>query len=140
MLSAGYILAEFDVRNEMFDMTESKRLWLKVQGRTTTFEVPIATDKCGEVSVKCKNIQVYDIFNVQTDAHAINSLTVLMTLASVEILWVLISGYHILLANLLFLFWMLVQLVGGVINPLGCGFFFAGLGGLWITEKNLHLY
>ena len=64
MLSAGYILAEFDVRNEMFDMTESKRLWLKVQGRTTTFEVPIATDKCGEVSVKCKNIQVYDIFKL----------------------------------------------------------------------------
>lgn len=64
LLSAGYILAEFDVRNEMFDMTESKRLWLKVQGRTTTFEVPIATDKCGEVSVKCKNIQVYDIFKL----------------------------------------------------------------------------
>lgn len=75
------------------------------------------------------------LFNVQTDAHAINSLTVLMTLASVELLWVLISGYHILLANLLFLFWMLVQLICGVINPLGCGFFFAGLGGLWITEK-----
>ena len=36
------------------------------------------------------------LFNVQTDAHAINSLTVLMTLASVEILWVLILSVGIL--------------------------------------------
>ena len=75
------------------------------------------------------------LFNVQTSIHAINSLTVLMILASAELLWMLVSGYHILLANLLFLFWMLVQLVCGAINPLGCGFFFAGLAGLWITEK-----
>ena len=64
LLSAGYILAEVDVRNEMFDTTESRRLWLKIQGKTTTFEVPVETDKCGEVSIKCKKTQVYDIFKL----------------------------------------------------------------------------
>ena len=62
--SAGYILLELDMHNEMFDTIEHRRLLLNLRGSSDFFELPVEADRCGEISISCTEVWIYDIFKL----------------------------------------------------------------------------
>lgn len=77
------------------------------------------------------------LFAVQAGEADIRAFTMVAILALTEIMWLFIVGYHMVLANLLVITWLLIQLLCAISDPVACGFLIAGLGGMWITGKNL---
>ena len=77
------------------------------------------------------------LFSVNTGEKEILIFTVLLTLLVVEVFWILVSGHHVIAANLFCLFWLILQLLCAVAEPVTLGLLFAGLGGLWMSDRNL---
>lgn len=63
-LAVGYIMLELDVHNEMFDTTEHRRLLLNLRSNNDFFELPVEADWCGEISIACTEVWIYDIFKL----------------------------------------------------------------------------
>lgn len=64
LIAAGYVLVNISVHNEMFDSVEKKQFFLKIHEKENLFEVPVSTNRCGEVSVSCDSVKVYDLFKL----------------------------------------------------------------------------
>lgn len=62
--ASGYAMVEVSIQNLMFNTKEKKRFLMPVRGRENSFELPVATEKCGEVSVECRNVWIYDMFRL----------------------------------------------------------------------------
>lgn len=77
------------------------------------------------------------LFSVKATEGAISGFTLFLMVAVTEILWLLVTGRHMILGNLFLLFWVMIQLICGALNPLGCGLLLVGLAGLWITDRKL---
>ena len=60
--AAGYVMAELEIRNEMFDTVEHKKFLMSLSGRRNHFEIPAETDFCGETCIECQNIWIFDLF------------------------------------------------------------------------------
>ena len=75
------------------------------------------------------------LFSVQATESSAGAFSAMMILATVELLWIFIEGHHMIAINIIFLFWILLQLIISGLDPLGCGLLAAGLAGLWITDK-----
>ena len=77
------------------------------------------------------------LFSVNAGKKEILIFTLIITFFVVELSWVLVSGHHIVAANCFCLFWILIQLLCAVIQPTAVGLLFAGLGGLWLSDRTL---
>lgn len=64
LLTAGYILTEITIKNKMFQTEERKRLLMSLAGRGDHFEVQVPADLCGETSIECENIWIFDLFKL----------------------------------------------------------------------------
>ena len=62
--AAGYVMAELEIRNEMFDTVEHKKFLMSLSGRRNHFEIPAETDFCGETCIECQNIWIFDLFKL----------------------------------------------------------------------------
>lgn len=63
-LSAGYVLTEIITKNEMFYTTEHRKILMSLVGQRNHFEIPVAADLCGTVSVECENVWIFDFFKL----------------------------------------------------------------------------
>lgn len=79
------------------------------------------------------------LFSVNTGEKEVLIFTVILTLFVVEVTWILVSGHHVILANFFCLFWLFLQLFCAVAEPVTLGVLFAGLGGLWLTDRSLYV-
>ena len=61
---SGYAMVEVSICNLMFDTIEQRRFFMPVNGSRNYFELPVSTEKCGEVVVECKNVWIYDLFRL----------------------------------------------------------------------------
>lgn len=77
------------------------------------------------------------LFSVNTGEKEILIFNVILTLLIVEVTWILVSGHHVITANFFCLFWLFLQLLCAVAEPVALGVLFAGLGGLWLTDRSL---
>lgn len=78
------------------------------------------------------------LFSVNASAKEALVFTQMLVLAVTEISWFLAAKRHILLGNLFVFFWIVLQLFCGVLNPVACGFLFAGLCGLWVSDREMN--
>lgn len=62
--AAGYVMAELEIRNEMFDTVEHRKFLMSLSGRRNHFEIPAETDFCGETCIECQNIWIFDLFKL----------------------------------------------------------------------------
>ena len=63
----------------------------------------------------------------------------ILVLAVAEISWFLADGRHLLLANIFCILWVILQLLCGVLNPAACGFLFAALCGMCVSDDEMIL-
>lgn len=64
LVTAGQIILEAKVRNEMFDTVEYHRVLLHLNRTGESFEIPIAANLCGEISIEPTAIWIQDIFKL----------------------------------------------------------------------------
>ena len=62
--AARSVLAEFEIRNRMFDTYEKKRFLMELSDSDNTFKVPFQAEHCGEMTFKCVSAKAYDIFSL----------------------------------------------------------------------------
>lgn len=62
--AAGYVLAEIEIRNEMFGRTEYRHFLMSLNGQRGHFEIPAETGLCGETYIECQNIWIFDLFKL----------------------------------------------------------------------------
>ena len=62
--AARSVLAEFEIKNRMFDTYEKKRFLMELSDSDNTFRVPFQAYHCGEMTFKCVSAKVYDIFSL----------------------------------------------------------------------------
>lgn len=79
------------------------------------------------------------LFAVQASEKDVRAFAMIAALAVTEIMWLLVVGRHLVLANMILTMWLLLQFMCAVSNPVSCGFLFAGLSGIWITGKNMQV-
>lgn len=64
LLTAGYILAEIVIKNEMFQTEERRKLQMSPAGRGDHFEVLVSADLCGTTSIECEQLWIFDFFKL----------------------------------------------------------------------------
>ena len=79
------------------------------------------------------------LFSVKAGEREILVFTLFLTLAVAQLSWIMISGYHVMWANLFFLMWLLLQLFCAVVHPIACGLLLSAISGMWISERNLKI-
>lgn len=79
------------------------------------------------------------LFSVNAGEKETLMFTIVLTFFVVELSWILVSGHHIVAANIFGLFWIFLQLLCAVAEPVSIGLLFAGLGGLWLSDRNLQV-
>lgn len=77
------------------------------------------------------------LFSVQASMHDAFIFTLILVLAVAEISWFLADGRHLLLANIFCILWVILQLLCGVLNPAACGFLFAALCGMCVSDDEM---
>lgn len=77
------------------------------------------------------------LFSVQASMHDAFVFTLILVLAVAEISWFLADGRHLLLANIFCILWVILQLLCGVLNPAACGFLFAALCGMCVSDDEM---
>lgn len=79
------------------------------------------------------------LFSVNSGNEERLIFTLVLTLLVVELTWIMIRGHHIVMANIWALLWIIIQLLCAVAEPVTIGLFFAALGGLWLSDRNLQV-
>lgn len=64
MTAARTVMVEFEVKNNMFDTYEKRRLLLELSDGKNIFNVPFNAEYCGEMTFRCASARVYDIFGL----------------------------------------------------------------------------
>ena len=79
------------------------------------------------------------LFSIQADKADVFAFLMLLTVLISEVTWFLVRGRHLVFLSLLCVLLLLLQLLCVVLNPVACGVMFSGLGGLWITGKDMRI-
>lgn len=56
--------AEFEIKNRLFDTTETKHFIIELSDKDNTFKIPFDAEKCGELVFKCVSLKAYDMFGL----------------------------------------------------------------------------
>ena len=69
--AAGGVVTEIELYHTMYGIREKKKLLLPLTGKKYCYDLPVNTEYCGELSVRCEAVKVYDLLNlfqVKTEA------------------------------------------------------------------------
>lgn len=64
MTAARTVIVELEIKNNMFDTYEKRRLLLELSDGKNIFNVPFNAEHCGEMRFKCSSARAYDIFGL----------------------------------------------------------------------------
>ena len=64
IFAANSVLAEIEIYNKMFNKTENRKFLFYISGKESSFKIDFEAEQCGEVNFICKNIKIFDIFNI----------------------------------------------------------------------------
>lgn len=64
LLAAGSVMAKVELHHTMYDIVEDKQLLLPLTGKKLSYDLPVETDCCGELSVACIHLELGDLLNL----------------------------------------------------------------------------
>ena len=62
--AAGSVVTELEFQYTMYGITRDRTLQLPLTGRSFCYDVPVDTGYCGELCVKCRTVQVYELLSL----------------------------------------------------------------------------
>ena len=63
-LSAGYVVAEIEIRNIMFDSVQHRRICISLRDGSPNFETALNMELCGEVRISCLRLELWDLLRL----------------------------------------------------------------------------